>query len=67
MKWRIGKRKGAGPMSGGLNFPEQKIVGSEGELYYHPSRVAHLKGPVESIGKSRTVPLLVNPIYMYKR
>ena len=55
MKWSISKRKGGGPI-GGLNFPEQKVVGQEGELYYHPSKIARLKGVPTS--KMRTVPLL---------
>jgi len=54
MKWSISKRKGGGPI--GMNFPEQKVVGQEGELYYHPSKIAKLKEVPTS--RMRTVPLL---------
>ena len=60
MKWSIGKRKGAGPVGGGgMPFADQKIVGAENELYYHPSKVAKLTGvSADSIGKMKTIPLL---------
>lgn len=41
---------------GGMNSPDQKIVGQEGELYYHPSKIAKLKDIPTS--KVRVVPLL---------
>ena len=47
MKWSIGKRQGmmmpmGGP--GGKMLPDIKVVGTDGEIYYHPTKVARLTG-----------------------
>ena len=56
MKWSIGKRKGAG---GPGNGADTKFIGAEGELYYHPSKVAKLTGvSADTIGKQRAIPIL---------
>jgi hypothetical protein len=49
MKWSF--TKGPGPMS------EVGGVGSQGELYYIPSKRATLRAPAEALGKETAIPL----------
>lgn len=61
MKWSIGKRQGMmTPMGGsGGKSPDIKVVGAEGEIYYHPTKVARLTGvPADLVGKMKTIPIL---------
>jgi ATP-dependent Lon protease len=54
MKWTFGSK---GPMSGG-SVVSLGLVGTEGEYYFHPSKLAKLKGPPTVLTrKSKTVPL----------
>ena len=55
MKWSFSSVNQGGmstPGGGGRESALQEIVGSEGEIYYSPMKVAKLKAPVEYLGKS---------------